>query len=390
LIVGVVAYDLQIIWRTAAATVVTIVVAIACFTAAGLAVASVARSAGLAQTIAIAAAVILSFLSGLYSPGGALPDWADRLAAALPLKPFVTALQDQFNPFGSGNGWDVGALAIMLAWGVVAGVIATITFRWSAPESRRTSLGRMSNRPRAKTVVGPMQLKAEQFSTGGRLPRAVQLWGQIHHVLTSAVRNPGWVFFAVAMPVGLFVFLMWSIAPGQPPVAGVPFGISLAAGMITWGTAVTAFVNTPEAVARQRDLGYLKRLQGTPLRPMNYLLGRAVGAAPIAIVMAAAITEIGRIAFGLQVAWWGIPLATVVLAFGTLTIVACGFVLAAIVPSSTAVTAVGLAILLPVAFFSGVFTIGLTPNWMSAIGSMLPMKPIAASLAAALNPAGRP
>jgi hypothetical protein len=302
----------------------------------------------------------------------------------------VAALQDQFNPFGSGNGWDVGAIAIMLAWGVVAGVIATITFRWSAPESRRASTGRMTKRPGAGTAVLPMQLKAEQISTPGQWPRVVQLSGQIHHVLTSVVRNPGWVFFAVAMPVGSFVFLTWSIAPGQPPIAGVPFGISLAAGMITWGTAVTAFVNTPEAVARQRDLGYLKRLQGTPLRPMNYLLGRAVGAAPIAIVMAAAIMEIGRIAFGLQVAWWGIPLATVVLAFGTLTIVACGFVLAAIVASSTAVTAVGLAILLPVAFFSGVFTIGLTPNWMSAIGSMLPMKPIAASLAAALNPAGRP
>ncbi len=76
------------------------------------------------------------------------------------------------------------------------------------------------------------------------------------------------------------------------------------------------------------------------------------------------------------------------MAFGTLTIVACGFVLAAIVASSTAVTAVGLAILLPVAFFSGIFTIGLTPNWMNAIGSMLPMKPIATSLAAALNPVG--
>lgn len=225
----------------------------------------------------------------------------------------MAALQDQFNPFGSGNGWDVGAIAIMLAWGVVAGVIATITFRWSAPESRRASTGRMTKRPGAGTAVLPMQLKAEQISTPGQWPRVVQLSGQIHHVLTSVVRNPGWVFFAVAMPVGSFVFLTWSIAPGQPPIAGVPFGISLAAGMITWGTAVTAFVNTPEAVARQRDLGYLKRLQGTPLRPMNYLLGRAVGAAPIAIVMAAAITEIGRIAFGLQVAWWGIPLATVVL-----------------------------------------------------------------------------
>lgn len=137
LLTGVVAYGVQIVWRTVPATVVTLVVAIACFSALGLAVAGLARSSSSAQVISIGGAVLLSFVSGLYTPGGGMPGWAERIASILPLKPLMDALQDQFNPFGTGDGWNLTALAVLTAWALVGGAIAAKAFRWAPARARR-------------------------------------------------------------------------------------------------------------------------------------------------------------------------------------------------------------------------------------------------------------
>jgi ABC-2 type transport system permease protein len=398
LLVGVLAYDVQIVWRTMPATAVTIIVAIACFAAAGMAVASLARSAGVAEAASIAAAVVLAFLSGLFSVGGGMPDWADRLAAVFPLQGFAQAMQDQFNPYLTGAGWDWRALAVMAAWGLGCGLVAARTFRWDPAAARRAettreAAGSTRSLPgRGRETRDHAGIPAVSRSTApGRPSSAAMLVDQIRHAATAAWRDPGWVFFAIAMPVGLFAFLMATNAANSEAVVGadgITLGLYFAAGMATWGAAVTAFVNTPEAVVRDRDRGVLKRLRGTPLSSVHVLAGRTVAAVLIAVVTAAVILAIAVLAFDVRVAWSGLALAIAVLVLGTMTFAACGFALAAALPSSKAVTAVGLAILLPVAFFSDVFIAGQTPTWMSTIGSLLPVKPVANSVAAALNPAG--
>jgi len=82
----------------------------------GLATAALARSAVLAQAVSIGSAVVIAFLSGVMAFGD-MPARADRIAAAFPLKPFNDAIHHQFDPFGSGAGWNLGALAVMAAWG---------------------------------------------------------------------------------------------------------------------------------------------------------------------------------------------------------------------------------------------------------------------------------
>ncbi|CDZ89745.1 ABC-type multidrug transport system permease subunit [Rhodococcus ruber] len=139
LIVGALAYDVQILWRTAPATVVTIAVGIACFAALGLAVAALSPSAAVAEAVSIAGAVALGFLSGLLIVGD-LPGWADSIASVFPLKPFNEALQGQFDPFASGGGWDPGALAVMAAWTLAASLVRCApsagTPRGAAPGAR--------------------------------------------------------------------------------------------------------------------------------------------------------------------------------------------------------------------------------------------------------------
>jgi ABC-2 type transport system permease protein len=387
LVVGVLAYDVQIVWRTAPATAVTVLVATACFAACGLAVATLTRSASVAQSASIATAVVLAFLSGVLFFGD-MPAWADRIASPFPLKSFAEAVQDQFDPFGSGSGWDLGALAMMVAWGLAAVAVAAARFRWDPATTRGSKRAVPSptvGEGDGVSVASPGTLTA----TTARPGQPGMLFAEVRWATRAALRDPGWVFFAIAMPVGLYAFIASSfLEDGGIGATGAPVGLAIAAGMTAWGAAVTGFINMPEAIAAARDRGALKRLRGTPLPSSLYLMGRTVSALWIALVTGALVLVLGLLAFDLEISWAGLPLAVLVLLLGTTTLAACGLALVSVLPSSKAVTAVGLAVLIPLGFFSDVFAIGGAPEWMRDVGDWLPLKPLANSLTTTLDPAG--
>ena len=377
--VGVLAYDVQVVWGTALASLTTIAVAIACFASLGLAVACVSPSATFAQAASIGTAVVVTFLSGMYSEGAQAP-WADRIAAVLPLKPFNDALGNQFDPWSTGAGWDLGALAVMAAWTVGALVVAVRTFGWDA---------RRSGRHTRSATAAPQHARggAPSPAAVSVRPTAVSLLlQQVRHTTVAAWRDPGWVFFAVALPVGLFSYNMANYGDSGITLHGASYVVAFAAGMVTWGAAVTAFVNMPEAITHARDEHVLKRLRGTPLAPSQYLVGRVVSALWIALLTGALVVVVGVAFFDLRPDWAAVPAAVGVLLLGTATLAACGIALSSVLPSSKAVSAVALGLLLPVSFFSDIFVIVGLPGWMSTVGSLLPLKHVANLLTTLMEP----
>lgn len=404
--VGVLLYDVQILGRTFLATVVTVVVAIAAFAALGTAFAALARTASVAQAGSIATAVVLTFVSGLFSFGGSTPQWMVTLGDALPLKPVADSLADQFNPFHTGTGWDLPRLGVVAAWGLVALLVSVRAFRWEPQAPRRerddASAGGMrsgtagaepqtpADRGRASTATATRSAPAEAARTvvtGRRRPVALLL-DQTVAAARSTWRDGGSLFFALIMPVGLYAFML-STQGSSFEVEGMRFSLFFAAGMATWGSSVVAFMNLPEAVATARDKGVLKRLRGTPVTPWQYLAARMVVAVLLALVITAAILVVGVLAYDVELTAAALGSALVVVVLGTLSMAACGFALAAFVPSARAVGAVGLVVLLPLAFFSEVFVVG-GPAWMGTVGSLFPLKHFQNALAAALGLPGAP
>jgi ABC-2 type transport system permease protein len=390
LVVGVIAYDLQIQWHTMPATVVTVVSAVACFAALGVAVATLSRSAAVAQAVSIATAVALSFVSGVMGYGD-MPPWADRIARVFPLKPFSDALGEQFDPFASGSGWDLGALAVIGAWTAAAVAVAVPTFRWAPapPGGRRRQAGPGSLATEVPAVPALGTRVAVKAAAAGRPSRLTLLGDQAWWATRSALRDAGWVFFAIAMPVGLYLFNA-SVMGDSNADAGFspPLGLQSATGLIAWGTVVTVLINMPEAIARARDRGILKRLGGTPLQIGIYFAGRFASALLLVLATAVLILLAGTVLFDLEVAWSGMALAAGTLILGASALAACGLLLVSVLPSSKAVTAVGLGLALPLAFFSDVFAIGAVPQWMSTAGAFFPLKHLANSMSYALDPAG--
>jgi hypothetical protein len=202
----------------------------------------------------------------------------------------------------------------------------------------------------------------------------------------SAWRDPGSMFFALVMPVALYALILSTQGREAGDVRGVPFPVFYAASMVAWGVGVAVFLNLPEAVMVARDKGVLKRLRGTPLRMWQYLAGRTVTGLFLAVVVTAAVLGLGVAFYDVTLTGAGLALGLLVLLVGTVTMAACGFAVASAVPNAQAVGAVGLIILLPLAFFSDVFVVG-GPAWMTTVGSFFPLLHFQRALAAAWDPA---
>lgn len=363
LTLAVAAYDVQVPGRTAGAAVGTLALAVICFVALGLGISALCRTTTVANAVSVGGVVVLSFISGHFTVGGTLPEPVNRVADLFPVKPLTEALQTQFDPAVRGSGWDLEALAILLLW-TVAGTALGV---WGL---RRREVTGGATRPQMTRPAMAPSVTPLHAEVPGRPATRQLVTAQTVVAVKAMWRDPAAVFFAVVLPVGLFAL----VAADNTAVStadGVPLTVFLAAGMIAWGVAVTCLMNLPESVVQARDRGVLKRLRGTPLTPGLYVAGRLVAAIVLAIVIAALVLALGTLVYDVPVT--GLGPAIGVLALGSLTMTACGMLLAAVVRNARSFGAVALIVLLPMSFVSDVFTVG-GPRWMQTLGSILPLK----------------
>ncbi len=142
LTVGVVFYDLSIEWAKMPAAAVTFLVGVGAFAALGMALASIIKSASSASAPANATILPLAFISDVFvaTDGDSA---LTRFANLFPLKPFVNAFQDCFNPFVDAPAFDWASLAFVAVWGLIGLAVAMKKFTWepsgAGPRGRRAA-----------------------------------------------------------------------------------------------------------------------------------------------------------------------------------------------------------------------------------------------------------
>jgi ABC-2 type transport system permease protein len=168
-------------------------------------------------------------------------------------------------------------------------------------------------------------------------------------------RNPAAVFFTAALPL-IFLFMLATLFANDE-ISGlhvkgatyyVPAIISLAVISATWVMLAT---NRPAA----RAAGQLKRVRGTPLPPAAFVAGRVGNSLVISVIMAALVSVIGALVYGVTIPTDTMPAMLVTLAVGAFSFACLGFALAAVIPTADAAPAVTNATVLPLYFLSGVF-----------------------------------
>jgi ABC-2 type transport system permease protein len=122
-------YELSIEWAKMPAAFITMLVGVSTFAALGMALVSLIKSASSSAAIVNATILPLAFISDVFVATDQDSTLA-TIANLFPLKPFVNAFQDCFNPFVEPPALALDKLAFVALWGVAGGVVAVKRFSW--------------------------------------------------------------------------------------------------------------------------------------------------------------------------------------------------------------------------------------------------------------------
>ncbi len=375
---GVLLYHVQIVWRAAAAAVVTLLVGIGCFAALGLAVVGLVRGAANAQAVTNGLLIPLAFISDVFSLTSSPTPWLQTLGWWLPLKHFANAMAGAFDPHLSGTGFATDHLAVLAAWGTAASLLAWRTFRWEARPARTGSASRWRPARRVALAAAAGPLAA---TVSGRPSPVASLSTQLGYALRSLARNPSGVFFSVPFPaLLLIVFPLLSNDRRAAAAQMLP-------AMTAYGMAIAGYAMMPASIAEPRASGVLQRLRGTPMPPWSFVAGRMIAAATMGLATTLLLVAVAGIGFGTGVDAGRLP----ALALGLLATAACaaalGFAALTVLRNAQAITAATIGSLLLLGFVSDMFIMGATlPGWLAAVAGVFPVKHMVRVLNQALLP----
>jgi len=370
LVVGVVFFDVQVLWARLPGVVVTVAVTAVSFSALGLAIAALAPSMQAATALANGIAIGLAFVSDLFVVAE-LPRWLDTIGWVFPLKHVVNALGDAFNPFVDTTGFFPDHLAVIAAWGVAGGLLAAWAIRRDA---RRAEAGR--SRVAAPSPAAVRRHRADaRPRRSGRPSQPALVVDQARHALTSQLRDWSSVFFGIAFPVLLVLLLTTVFGGGEGTTTdGVRLAQLFSATMTVYGAALVAVVNLPQTLAEKRQAGVLKRWQGTPLPAGAVLGGQAAAAVVLALVTMLLVYGLSVPVYDVVVppSW---PSAVVVLVLSTASFAAIGMAVVTSTRSTQSALAVSLGSLITLSFFSDIFIVGADfPPWLDALSWVFPLR----------------
>ena len=130
-VLGRLVYGVTLPTRTLPGLVLTVLVGTAACCALGFALTSVIPSESAAPAVTNAIVLPLYFFSGIFIPIDQLPSGMRVIGDVFPIKHLFEALLAAFDPATTGSGITLDHLAVMAAWGIVGGIVAIRTFRWT-------------------------------------------------------------------------------------------------------------------------------------------------------------------------------------------------------------------------------------------------------------------
>jgi ABC-2 type transport system permease protein len=190
-------------------------------------------------------------------------------------------------------------------------------------------------------------------------------------------RNPSAAFFNFLLPL-LFLAFFGAILHKQHDRNVIVPGI---AGMSVMSTTFTALAFNMTFL---REQGVLKRIRGTPMPAISYLLGIAGNAVTNTVLQIGIITLAGRVFFGIGWPRDWIELLVFVAA-GVVCFASLGVALSHAIPNFDSAPAYVNAVFLPVIFVSGVFyDVGKVPGFIRGLAQALPLKHLIDGLSGAM------
>jgi ABC-2 type transport system permease protein len=196
------------------------------------------------------------------------------------------------------------------------------------------------------------------------------------------------VVFVFAMPAVVLI-LLGSIFGNEVAKHGVSVGEIFTAGMIAGGIGSTTFQNLALSIAAERERGTLKQLQGTPMSPIAYFIGKLILVLVCTVAEVVVLMAVGLAHYHLHLPttaarWWTL---TWVFVLGTVACALLGIAVSSMSRSATNSFAVISLPYIVLQFISGVYVpFNNVPPWLQHIAEIFPLKWISQGLRSAFLP----
>ncbi len=207
------------------------------------------------------------------------------------------------------------------------------------------------------------------------------------HHLVAFTRSPISAFFAVGFPLLFLVTIGVAQRSYDYGDTGIAMTQFVVASFGALGIAQTAFVVLAVDAAVLRDRGVLKRMRATPVSPASQLAARILTAAALCVLSYGLLLVVGMVTFSVRPEARMLPAATVTLLVGVCCFAALGLAIISLVRSNLAVQTIANATIMPLAFISEIFLVGLPfPRWLDWLGSLFPLKHLVLALRDTFDP----
>lgn len=202
---------------------------------------------------------------------------------------------------------------------------------------------------------------------------------QVRYVNKTFWRNPAQAFFIFAFPLMFLVIFTALLGNGHVDLGQrvVRESDYYVATMATFGLITASFTNLAIAVTTEREAGILKRIHGTPLPTVAFLLARIIHSLLVGLLLVAVTAAFGRLAYSVRLPTAGsLGEFVAILVVGAVAFCALGLALTAAIPNADAAASIVNAAILPLLFLSGVFIPfgNGTPSWILWVARVFPVR----------------
>ena len=154
----------------------------------------------------------------------------------------------------------------------------------------------------------------------------------------------------------------------------VPFAQFYTPSIGIFGLTLACYTSVIFGLATARDIGLLKRIQGTPLPMPIYLGSWLTGAVLTGLASVVLMFVVAVPVFGVDIYPRLLPAAIVTLVLGAATLAALGLAVASLVRNADQAMPVAQLTFLPLSFISGIwYPLDGAPGWITTIAHIFPL-----------------
>jgi ABC-2 type transport system permease protein len=202
-------------------------------------------------------------------------------------------------------------------------------------------------------------------------------------------RNPAAAFFTFFFPIMFLVLFNLLFGNDTLKINGGTAKQSTfyVPAIMCFAVISACYTNIAMNVTFARDNGVLKRLRGTPLPPLAYLLGRMAQAVLVALILVVLVIVFGRVFFGVHLRTAAVPGFVITLVLAAAAFCSLGLAITTFIPNAQAAAAIVQASILPLLFVSDTFiNMKDSAKWLTTFSSFFPIIHFSKALQEAFNP----